>query len=178
MFALMGLALGLGFFSTWSDLIVQKASAQSTREYLLDFGVTGRVSVIHIKEGDKVKKGQILAELEDAYFLAMIEAAQAKVDRTSAEFDEADNALQRSQVLYDEGSLSGVELERSKIHMLISQEAFLSAKALLLQAREKLALSKIIAPDDGMIEFVSIGYGENIVLEYRKQASISMTLSP
>jgi multidrug resistance efflux pump len=156
----------------WSQQTSQSVTGQGEVELNLEFGVTGRVFAIYVEKGQKVTKGQVLAELDDAYFKALVDVARIRVERAGAENAEAERALERDMVLYDSGSVSGVELELTKISSLRHQEAYLQARAEFLKAQGLLGLSKIIAPGDGVVVEIRTGAGENIVAGSQRQASI------
>lgn len=152
-------------------------NSDAKQQLNLDFGVNGRVALVHVRSGDRVSKGQLLAELDNRYYTAAVEAAEARMQRALAELDESQRALSRNQILYEEGSLSGVELEHSNIQNLKIKEFHLSAKADLWLAKEKLSLSTIIAPIDGVIKALNTAVGENIVNNFRQTPSIVLTIS-
>ena len=160
--------------AAWAQQTGQSIAGHGEVELNLEFGVSGRVAAVYVDKGQEVIKGQVLAELDDAYFKALIDVADIRLDRTDAENTEAQRALQRDVVLYDAGSLSGTELELTKISSLRHQEAYLQARAELLKAQSLMGLSKIIAPGDGVIVHIRTGVGENIVAGSQRQSSIVM----
>jgi macrolide-specific efflux system membrane fusion protein len=169
-----------GIYITFlSGLIAVSAQDNSDGQgYLnLEFGVNGRVALVHARSGDRVIKGQLLAELDSRYYKAAVEAAEARVQRALAEFDESQREFGRNQILYEEGSLSGVELEHSNILNLKSKESHLVANAELWFAKGRLSLSTIIAPIDGVIKALNTAVGENIVSDSRQRSSIVFSIS-
>lgn len=109
----------------------------ASEEILLSFKVPGRIRAIFVEEGERVRQGQVLAELENAEqwarleaeraFLAKAEAqlallqagaraeekeqARAAVEEARAIAAHADAAYQRAQRLHERGILSREELE-------------------------------------------------------------------
>lgn len=152
-------------------------SSDSMQQLNLEFGVNGRVALVHVRSGDRVSKGQLLAELDNRYYKAAIAAAEIRTQRTLAEFDESQRALSRDRILYEEGSMSGVELEHSNIQNLKMKELYFSAQADLWLAKGKLDLSTIIAPIDGVIKVLNTAVGENIISESRQMPSIVFSVS-
>src|SRR5690606_24420119 len=55
-------------------------SVASARERSLDFGTTGTVEKIYVKAGDRVRKGQVLARLDDTAARENLEAAKASLE--------------------------------------------------------------------------------------------------
>ena len=108
------------------------------RQSLLAFEVLGKVKIITVDIGDKVKKGQLLAELEDAEALARVNEAQAN-------FLMAKNTFKRSQVLDAASYVSEQRLESEEFRAQI-------AKAQYEIAMTKFQQTKIQAPYDGIIQ--------------------------
>ncbi|MEW9532485.1 efflux RND transporter periplasmic adaptor subunit [Microbispora sp. NPDC049125] len=60
-------------------------AVESARTRALDFGASGTVETIHVEAGDKVKKGQVLARLDDTAAEESLEAAKASYDAAEDE---------------------------------------------------------------------------------------------
>ncbi len=109
----------------------------ASEEILLGFTVPGRLRVIFVEEGERVRRGQVLAELENAEQWARVEAerallakaeahlalvragaraeekeqARAAVEEARVVAEHADTAYQRARRLHERGILSREELE-------------------------------------------------------------------
>ena len=59
-------------------------SVASARERSLGFGTTGTVEKIYVKAGDRVRKGQVLARLDDTAARESLEAAKASLEAAAA----------------------------------------------------------------------------------------------
>ena len=138
-------------------------NSESDGSLFLVFGAGGIISEVLVKPGDTVSSGQLLAKLGEGYYAAAVKAAESKMHFTEQEVQEAERELQRDQLLYDEGSLSGVELENTKLQLLHKSQGWLGAKAAYLKAKSALGMSRIVAPADGVVEQVNIAPGMNIV---------------
>src|SRR5262249_243089 len=57
----------------------------------------GKITHLYVKEGDRVKKGQLLAQLENVQSSADVSAGQASVQATETDAIAADAALKTSQ---------------------------------------------------------------------------------
>ncbi|MDA9091117.1 efflux RND transporter periplasmic adaptor subunit [Porticoccaceae bacterium] len=108
------------------------------RQSILAFEVPGKVKNIKVDIGDRVKKGQLLAEIEDAEALARLNEAQAN-------FLMAKNTFKRSQVLDEASYVSEQRLENEEFRAQI-------AKAQYEIAATKFQQTKILAPYDGIIQ--------------------------
>lgn len=106
---------------------------------MLAFRVAGQVQDFKIQMGDRVKQGDVLAELDPTDYRLNVEARQA-------EFDLAQLGAERSDALYQK--------------KLISEDQFDTARTLLAtnrakldQAKEQLSYCSLKAPFDGNIAF-------------------------
>ena len=108
------------------------------RQSILGFEVPGKVKIIKVDIGDKVVKGDLLAELEDSEALARLNEAKANLSM-------AKNIFERSQVLDQADYVSEQRLENEEFRFLI-------AKAQYEGAVTKFQQTKILAPYDGIIQ--------------------------
>ena len=127
--------------------------------------ITGRLDSLLVSEGSRVKKGQIIARLENEDAVAAREqskahlnAANANLEQVRAEYKEATLTFERNKRLIMSGSISQVEYENSEIRLnrakasVDSAEAAIKASAAALRAAtvaEEYALIK--APFDAVV---------------------------
>ena len=127
----MTVALGSTISTSFSGVV----DAIKTAE--LGFRVSGELKSVNIKEGDEVKKGQILASLDATDFKISLSSAQAEYDRAKSEFD-------RAQSLIKQGAISRADFDKLKA-------AKSSAKAQLQSAKQNLKYTVLKAPFSGVI---------------------------
>ncbi len=108
------------------------------RQSILGFEVVGKVKSLKVDIGDKVSKGDLLAELEDS-------EARAMLDESNANLAMMDNIYQRSQSLDQANFASQQQLENAKYQFLIAQAN--NQRALV-----KFKQTKILAPYNGIIQ--------------------------
>ncbi len=103
----------------------------------ISFRVSGKVQKILVKEGDEVKKGQILAELDPTDFEITLKDRKASYATAKANYD-------RAKELVEKGAISRVDHDnlRAKYH---------TAKASLEGAEQDLIYTKLKANFDGHI---------------------------
>jgi len=104
----------------------------------LAFEIPGKINVINVDIGDAVKKGQILAELDNREAMAQLKQAKAK-------YDLALQILNRYKDLRSEGHISIQDLDNANSEELI-------AKSQLEFYKVKLEQTKLISPFDGVIQ--------------------------
>jgi len=147
-----------------ADVIGQVAYANV---FKLNVGVSGEIRKVNVARGDHVKAGTVLLELNNHYLQAQLEAASARLNFHRAHMEEMRRTYERDQILFDEGSLSTVELALSNIARLKSVANFKQSGAVLAESKLRLGLSLITAPVDGIVLERHVETGERIFLENR-----------
>ncbi|TLZ44061.1 MAG: efflux RND transporter periplasmic adaptor subunit [Gammaproteobacteria bacterium] len=105
----------------------------------LAFRVTGRIADMKVQEGDRVKAGDTLAQLDRVPFATDVAAAQADVEQARAQL-----AAAREQL--------NLELHGSRIEDIAAQQAALaSAEARLAKVQTALSDPTLLAPSGGII---------------------------
>ena len=139
--------------------------------------VTGRVKEILVKEGDQVKRDQLLMRLDPAAPRAAIEQSQAQVRqaRLRIERGEVDVAAQvtkvkRFEALKDKGMVDANSLQElsavrdlAEVDLRTSREQLSQAQAQLSQAEEQLAKTEIRSPLDGKVTAIYVKVGQTAV---------------
>jgi RND family efflux transporter MFP subunit len=116
----------------------------------ISFRVDGKVQKILVKEGDEVKKGQVLAELDPVDFNIRLKDRKASYDTAKANYD-------RAKVLVEKGAISRVDHDdiRARYH---------TAKANLSAAEQDLLYTKLKASFDGNIAKRHVEKFEEVIL--------------
>lgn len=112
--------------------------------------MVSRVRKIYVKEGEQVKKGQVLCVLDDI-------SARSTRNLNKANFDEASAAYERGKVLYKEDLISEAEFERLRT----AYEVTLSQ---LQQSQDKLDKTRIYAPIPGRVVALNVEEGETVMM--------------
>jgi len=127
--------------------------------------VTGRLVAISVEEGDTVKKGDVIARLENEdtaaarkQAAASLEASRAELERAKAELEDAKTNLTRQKELLAKDYISKVDYDSAdarykKAHASVSSaEATIRASSAALQGAEvALAYTFIRAPFDAVV---------------------------
>jgi RND family efflux transporter MFP subunit len=144
-----------------SDYQVFTARTQAVESVDVKARVTGYLQKVEFKDGDDVKKGQVLFAVDDRTYKAALDKAKADLEVASA-------ALVKNQAFYDIGvnvqkqdknAISEQEIERRKGARDESEGNKKQAKASLDLAQINFDWCKVTAPLDGRINqhFVDVG---------------------
>jgi RND family efflux transporter MFP subunit len=124
------------------------AIASAANRSHLSFRVAGKVNKLYISDGSRVKKGQLIAEIDPTdYKLA--------VDNLQASFNVADSRYKRSAELVKKGLLAQSQFDELAAQRMIE-------KAGLDLAKLRLSFTQLKAPKDGIISRVTVDQFENI----------------
>lgn len=113
--------------------------------------VSGIVQAVKFREGERVKKGQPLVQLNTDLLIKQIESTDASYKRALADLENARKELTRIENLYKEGSVAERLYDENRFNVLGLENAALSLRAELdrlnLEKRKKI----IKAPFDGIV---------------------------
>ncbi|MBI1752786.1 MAG: efflux RND transporter periplasmic adaptor subunit [Acidobacteria bacterium] len=126
-------------------LIPQGASS------MVAFQVPGRAVRVLQREGDPVRKGQLLAELDAVNLTHALEAAHAQVETARAGAIQADQEFHRMKQLFDSQSLAPNDFAKFTAARDASRQQLQQAIAGEGVARKNLTEAKLVAPIHGFV---------------------------
>ncbi len=121
---------------------------------------TGRLIYLGVVEGDAVKKGQIIARLEDNDIKAQLSQAKANLLFNQADIEDAKNNFERQKRLYQTGATTKVELDAADARYKRVLASIDVAKAQVEAAEVNLENTLIRAPFDGTVLTKNADVGE------------------
>lgn len=113
--------------------------------------VTGTLLRTHFIEGDFVKKGTLLYELEDTTYAAKVESLEAQKESLLAALVYADQEFKRSDKLRKSEAASKAAFDRATFEIKSAKAKLKDIEAALKDAKNTLSYTKIYAPIDGLI---------------------------
>jgi len=121
------------------------------RQVDLGFQVSGKISEMFKEEGDMVKKGELIALLNDKDYSANLAEAEADVARTKSLANDAASKYERQSPLCLDNTVSKMECDTL---LNTKNKTFADYKAALAQlslAKNQLGYTKLYAPDEGTV---------------------------
>jgi HlyD family secretion protein len=153
--------------------------------------VPGEIIALYVKEGDSVRKGQLLLKIQPENYVSITQRAEAVVNQTKASAEQAKSSiaqaearLLRSQTefnrqkrLFDEKVVSASDLEIAETNLKVAKQDLeaskasveaskyniKSAEAGLKDASENLRKTSIYAPMSGIVSKLAVELGERVV---------------
>jgi membrane fusion protein, multidrug efflux system len=148
--------------------------------------VDGKLEQVLFKEGEHVRKGDVLAKIDPRLYQAALDQAKAKKAQDEAQLISAQKDLGRSRTLVDKNfqTQQVVDQQQAKVDQLIA--SIDADKAMIETAQTQLDYTSVVAPSDGRMGVRMIDPG-NIVrasdsapiatLTLTKPAAVMFTLS-
>ncbi|RKY83846.1 efflux RND transporter periplasmic adaptor subunit, partial [candidate division KSB1 bacterium] len=122
--------------------------------------VSGKIVKLHVKEGEQVKKGQILVELDRTRYEAAVDQAKSNLKSAKASLKKARSEYRRFQELYEKNLCSLADLESAEASLLLAESNVEQAEASLKQAADDLSKTTLISPIDGTVTKLNKEEGE------------------
>lgn len=113
--------------------------------------VSGTISRLCVKEGEKVKKGQILFVIDQVPYQAALRTATANVQAAEAQVETAQLDYNSKQVLFNEEVISEYDLSMAKNTLAIAKAGLEQAKAYEINARNDLSYTEVKSPANGVV---------------------------
>lgn len=124
--------------------------------------VSGYLDKILVDEGQAVKKGQLLFQLNPTEYQVKVAEAQASLESAEAQEQSAAVEMDRVKLLVDKNVISPTELKLARAKMAAARASIDQAKASLANARLMVSLTSIRAPFDGVINRIPFKGGSLI----------------
>lgn len=151
--------------------------------------VSGRVVELHADFNDKVKKGQIIAKLDEQVLKAQIDQAAASLALAAANVNKAQVALadstrqlKRQKSLQEQQLVAGVTVETAEVADDTARAALVAARATqsqasatLAQAKLNLSYATIYSPVDGVVLSRAVELGQTVASSL--QAPVLFTIA-
>ncbi len=153
--------------------------------------VTGEIVELPVKEGDRVKKGQLLIRIKGDQYEAQkerleanLQSANANLKIRDAELKRIESEYKRIKELHEKKLVSDAELESMQTNYLTAKASYESAVAMITQSeaqlREVLEIlykTTIYSPLDGVITNLKVEVGERVLGSNFTQGTELMTVS-
>lgn len=120
----------------------------------------GRVLVLAVKAGDRVKAGQLLARIDERELQAGVAVGDAGVSQAQAVLTQAAQNTARTRDLRSQGFLSAAALDSATAQLSTAQAALQQAQAARTQAVLARTHATITAPFDGLVLATQVDVGD------------------
>lgn len=114
-------------------------------------GDTGRIVAVYVQVGDHVSRGQLLAKIDDSVLAPQVAQLSAALDQARAQAALSAAEYRRGVAVGPAGGLSAQDIEKLQATSIMDAANIKVVAAQLAVMRAKLALTRIVAPVDGIV---------------------------
>jgi HlyD family secretion protein len=153
--------------------------------------VSGRIVELDVQEGDRVKKGQVLARIESERYAAAVRQAEAAVQAARADLDRADADLQvgrlafeRAQSMKKQRLISEQDYDQAEAdykmraaNLDAARRRVAQIQAQLDSARDDLDKTTVYSPMDGVVTSLPKEQGEMVIGALSFNPTVLMTVA-
>ncbi|MGM9809966.1 MAG: efflux RND transporter periplasmic adaptor subunit [Paludibacteraceae bacterium] len=127
------------------------ATMQGKQDIAIYPQVSGLITAVQVVEGEPVKQGQTLFEIERVRFEADVRVAEANVQVAEAQVKTKELTYSSKQRLYAEKVVSAYDLQVAENDLLTTKAQLAQAQASLTNAKQNLSYCRITAPCNGVV---------------------------
>ncbi|MEM9831120.1 MAG: efflux RND transporter periplasmic adaptor subunit [Bacteroidota bacterium] len=133
---------------------------QSGSETKLSFRTGGLITRLNVTVGQRIRKGQLLAQLDQTDALLTLEQAQLDANNAQVQLETASSSFERIKQLYQTNNASLSDYEMAKSTLSNAQSSYeISLKRLDTQ-RSQVSYATITAPMSGIVSSVNVETNE------------------
>jgi RND family efflux transporter MFP subunit len=129
--------------------------------------VAGQLQGLRVREGDAVKAGQTLAQIDTTEYRARLEQAQQQADAAKAQVDIAQRQLDNNKALVAQNFISQTALQTSVSNLEAANAQYRAALAAADVARKSLDDTVLTAPISGQVSQRLAQPGERLGVDAR-----------
>ena len=174
-----------------TEIVVANGKIQPVTEVTISPEVSGEIIELPVKEGQAVKKGQLLLKINPDIYLAALnqakagyEAALATANSAKANLEKAESDYKRNQQLYysnlvDESDFVGFKVARdmAQAQLESDNDQVDVSKAAVDSAQDSLNKTTIVSPLDGTISKLNSQLGERVLGTVQNEGTEIMVIS-
>jgi RND family efflux transporter MFP subunit len=124
---------------------------QAVKQSVISAQASGRIATLVAKAGDKVRKGQVLATIDDREAVAGVQRSQAQINQADAEMRNAKANYERTKDLQSKGFVSKAALDSAESQFKSASAARDHATAGAAQSSLAQGFTRVTAPFDGWV---------------------------
>ncbi len=128
--------------------------------------VSGTIARIYVDFNDRVRKGQVLAELDKRPLIAALNDAEAAYERAQAEVRQTERNLERAQRLLAQNLIAQADYDAALSNYETAVANLKSAEANLSRARTNLFYATITSPIDGVVISRNVDVGQTVAASF------------
>jgi len=124
--------------------------------------IDSQVTAVHFNDGDEIKKGDLLFELDNQSLRARASELEANIARDRAQLENARRQSTRAEVLADKGFATKATKDDTSANVAVASASVNASIAALESVKVQLAYTRITAPISGRTGTINVTRGNNV----------------
>ena len=137
-------------------------TAETDKAIDLSFRNNGVIAQLDLKVGQKVRKGQLLARLDNVQSRLAYEQAITQENSAASQLNTTKLSLERTRQLFEKGSAALSDFEQAKNSYRTAKQTFEAAKRGVAIQKEQIRFGYLYAPKEGVIASLDAEINENV----------------
>lgn len=129
--------------------------------------VSGTIEKLYVDYNSKVKKGDVLLEIEPSVLQASVDEAKASLVSAISQRNYAKSEYQRNKTLYNEGFISRAEMEQSQTTYEQAEQSVNRMQSQYDRAVTNLGYATIKSPVDGTVISREVDVGQTVAASFQ-----------
>jgi HlyD family secretion protein len=129
--------------------------------------VSGTIKSLFADFNSRVKKGQIIAQIDPAFYETQLAQAQANADRAQAGLRDAERLMNQNKALFARNLVAKNDYEAAATNYDSARAQLAQAKAALQAAETNLSYTKILSPVDGIVISRNVDVGQTVAASFQ-----------
>lgn len=149
-----------------SETVTATGTIQPVDTVAVGTQVSGTIAHLYADFNSVVKKGQLLAQLDQTLFLASLQQAQGNLANAQSELTYQQTNFSRQKQLYDVGAISKADYDNATYTLSSAKASVEAAEGNVKSAQKNLELSTIYSPIDGTILSRNVSEGQTVAASF------------
>lgn len=124
--------------------------------------VSGTIQRVFVDFNSVVKKGQLLAQIDQSLLLAQVQQITANLQQAKSNFSYQQSNFTRQTELYNAGGISKADFEAAKNQYEVARDNMNSVAAQLKSVQKSLSFTDIFSPIDGTVLSRKVSEGQTV----------------
>ena len=166
---------------TIEQSVTATGTVNAVTNVLVGTQVSGTIKKLYVDFNSRVKKGQIIAQIDPATFESQVQQAQANLLSAEAGLDKSNTALvdakrtfERNKELFSKNLIARSDLDTAETNYEAARAQVSASKALIEQAKasldyakQNLEYTKILSPVDGIVISRAVDVGQTVAASFQ-----------
>jgi HlyD family secretion protein len=140
--------------------------------------VPAKIVKLPVKEGDRVKRGDLLVQLDDTEYRAAVNQTKAELSSAKASMEQAQMTFNRQKELFEKKLTSQEQYDMSQTDLDLAKARYAQASASLDRINYDLSKTTMTSPMDGLVTSLNAEVGEIVMVgTMNNPGTVIMTVS-